>query len=68
MLAACSSGYQLPERVPDVIGIITQIDSAAGSASFRLLIEENPADSSGSMKAWTAIEEESQLLKRQGEP
>jgi hypothetical protein len=65
--AACTSGVQLPERLPDVSGVITQVDSTAGQGLPRLLIEENPADSSGTMKAWASIVEDTQLYRRQGE-
>ena len=65
---ACRTTTALPERPPDVTGIVTQVVAAQGpDAIGTLRVEENPADSSGSAKYVLTLTHETILVVRPGE-
>lgn len=53
---------QLPGVAPDIAGLITRVTQADGD--LRILVEANPADSTGSPKAHIRVTEEVQLCER----
>ena len=53
-----------PAGPPGIRGIITRADSTAGSSN--ILVEEDPADASGSNKASVRINEETKIYRRSG--
>lgn len=55
---------RLPAEQPGIRGVITKADSTAGSSY--ILVEENPADASGSNKASVRIKDETKIYKRSG--
>ena len=69
----CSTTTALPERAPDVSGIVTAvraIDAEAPNAGEQIgtiRVEENPADSSGSAKFDLRLTRETLIVVRPGE-
>lgn len=64
----CSSrqaGQQLPATEPDIKGTVTQVTTEAGDS--RILVEEDPADSSGTAKGWVRVTGEAQVWERNGD-
>jgi len=55
---------KLPNEQPGIRGVITKADSTAGSSY--VLVEENPADSSGSNKASVRIQDQTKIYRRSG--
>ena len=71
-LAACATKVALPEREPDVRGVVTAVTPAdagetGGERLGTLRIEENPADASGSAKWVLTITGNTIVLVRPGE-
>lgn len=67
-MSGCRTTMALPERQPDVTGVITQVSAAQGPEAIGTLrVEENPADSSGSAKYVLTLTHETMLVVRPGE-
>lgn len=56
---------KLPNEQPGIRGVITKADSTAGSSY--ILVEENPADASGSNKASVRIKDQTKIYRRSGD-
>ncbi|MHB9112152.1 MAG: DUF3221 domain-containing protein [Thermoleophilia bacterium] len=59
-----SDSVKLPDSEPGIRGLITKSDSTAGSSY--ILVEENPADASGSNKASVRIKDQTKIYRRSG--
>lgn len=59
-----SAAIKLPTESPGIRGVITKADSSAGSSN--ILVEENPADASGSNKASVRIKDQTKIYRREG--
>jgi hypothetical protein len=67
-MSGCRTTTALPERQPDVTGVVTQVSATEGPAAIGTLrVEENPADSSGSAKYVLTVTHETMLVVRPGE-
>lgn len=63
-VSTSESAARLPAEQPGIRGVITKADSTAGNSY--ILVEENPADSSGSNKASVRIKDQTKIYKRTG--
>jgi len=59
-----TESIKLPTEQPGIRGVITKADSTAGSSY--ILVEENPADASGSNKASVRIMDQTKIYRRSG--
>ncbi len=70
LLAACaiSACSMVPDRDPDVRGVITRVQTvgAEGEQLGAILVEENPSDSSGSAKDYVTITTATRIFTAQG--
>lgn len=65
LLAACAESDRLPASEPDIRGTVTQVVTESGHT--RVLVEEEPDDSSGSAKAYVDLRDETELYKQKGQ-
>jgi hypothetical protein len=59
-----TESIELSAEPPGIRGFITKADSTAGSSN--ILVEEDPADASGSSKASVRIKDETKIYRRTG--